>query len=90
MATHQSAIKRHRQSERRNAHNRHYRSMLKSMTKNVLALSDQQGAAEPFKKVSSLLDKMARKRIIHRNKAANQKSRLSKFINKLPASAAQN
>jgi small subunit ribosomal protein S20 len=38
-----------------------------------------------YKKVSSALDKLAKKNIIHKNKAANQKSKLAKLANKLAA-----
>ena len=88
MATHQSAIKRMRQSEKRAAKNKQERSALKTMTKKVLAAPSQAEAKTLLNEVTSALDKMARKNVIHRNKAANQKSRLSRFANKLPATAA--
>lgn len=88
MATHQSAIKRMRQSEKRAAKNRQERSALKTMTKKVLAAPSQAEAKVLLNEVTSALDKMARKNVIHRNKAANQKSRLARFANKLPATVA--
>ncbi len=88
MATHQSAIKRMRQAKKRTAKNRQERSALKTMTKKVLAAPTQADAKVLLKDVTSVLDKMAGKGVIHRNKAANQKSRLARFANKLPATAA--
>ena len=87
MANHQSAFKRIRQAKKSTAKNRHYRSSLKTMTKKALETKTQQDAASVLKEASSLLDKMAQKGIIHRNKAANQKSRLAKRFNALPATA---
>jgi small subunit ribosomal protein S20 len=88
MATHQSAIKRMRQAKRRTAKNRQERSILKTMTKKVLAAPTQAEAKNLLHEVSSTLDKMAGKGVIHRNKAANQKSRLARFANRLPATVA--
>ncbi|NUO79172.1 30S ribosomal protein S20 [candidate division KSB1 bacterium] len=88
MATHQSAIKRMRQAKKRTAKNRQERSALKTMTKKVLAAPTQADAKVLLKDVTSVLDKMAGKGVIHRNKAANQKSRLARFANKLPATVA--
>lgn len=88
MATHQSAIKRNRQAKKRTLKNRQERSTLKTITKKVLSAPSQADAKTILSEVSSTLDKMAGKGIIHRNKAANQKSRLSRFVNKLPAVAA--
>jgi len=87
MATHQSAFKRIRQAKKSTAKNRHYRSFLKTMTKKVLDTKNRNEAESVLKDATSLLDKMAQKSIIHRNKAANQKSRLAKHYNSLPAAA---
>ncbi len=87
MANHQSAFKRIRQAKKSAVKNRHYRSSLKTMTKKALETKDQKEAANVLKEATSLLDKMAQKGIIHRNKAANQKSRLAKRLNALPATA---
>lgn len=84
MATHKSAIKRHRQSLKRRAMNRARKSELKTWIKKVRTATDKATAQEAYRKVVSLLDKLAAKGIIHKNKASNQKSRLALFINKLP------
>ncbi|MCX8056020.1 MAG: 30S ribosomal protein S20 [Ignavibacteria bacterium] len=84
MATHKSAIKRHKQSLKRRAINRARKSELKTWIKKVRTAEDKASAKEAYNKVVSLLDKLAAKGIIHKNKASNQKSKLALFINKLP------
>lgn len=83
MATHKSAIKRHRQSLKRRAMNRARKTELRTMIKKVRTAKDKENAREAFNKVVSLLDKLATKGIIHKNKASNQKSKLALYINKL-------
>ena len=83
MANHKSAIKRIRTSLKQNQRNRHYRSLMRSTIKKVLATTEQEAAQAQYVQATSLLDKMASKRIIHANKAANQKSRLAKHVNSL-------
>ncbi len=57
--------------------------MLKTAIKSVTSSSDKEAALQNFNKTQSLLDKLAAKGIIHRNKAANQKARLAVFVNNL-------
>ncbi len=83
MATHKSAIKRHKQSLKRRAMNRARKSELKTWIKKVRTAQDKETAKAAYNKVVSLLDKLATKGIIHKNKASNQKSKLALFINKL-------
>jgi len=83
MATHKSTIKRHRQSLKRRAMNRSRKSELKTWIRKVRTAQDKETAKAAYNKVVSLLDKLATKGIIHKNKASNQKSRLALFINKL-------
>ena len=83
MAHHKSAIKRIAITKRQNERNKHYKTMLKSAIKNVRTSTESGDASEKFKVAVRLLDKLAAKKIIHRNKAANQKSKLSKFIKSL-------
>ena len=80
MASHQSALKAHRQSLKNREHNRQYRSQLRNALRNVrIAIDgkDQAAAKTALKQTVSLIDKMASKGIIHRNAAARYKSRLS-------------
>lgn len=83
MATHQSAIKRNRQSKNLALRNRQYRSTMRTLTKKVIESKDKQSAEKTLQSAISLLDKLAARRVIHRNKAANQKSRLTLHYNKL-------
>ncbi len=88
MANHQSAIKRNRQTKRRTLRNREYRSEMRTTIKKVLTANDRQVVEKELRSAVSLLDKLVTHGVIHRNKAANQKSRLAKFYNSLPAPAA--
>jgi small subunit ribosomal protein S20 len=83
MAQHKSAEKRARQSLKRRLENREKKSMMKTIIKKVRVEKDKEKAAAALKKAVSTLDKLAAKGIIHRNKAANQKSKLTKIIAKL-------
>ena len=80
MASHASALKAHRQSLKNREHNRQFRSRLRNALKSVRAAvdgNDLAAAKTALKETISLIDKMASKRIIHRNAAARHKSRLS-------------
>ena len=80
MASHQSALKAHRQSLKNREHNRQYRSQLRNALRNVRTAidgKDQAAAKTALKQTVSLIDRMASKGIIHRNAAARYKSRLS-------------
>ena len=57
--------------------------MMRTSIKKILNLESKDGAEEMLHDTVSLLDKLARKGIIHRNKAANLKSRLTRFVNNL-------
>ncbi len=83
MANHKSAIKRIRQSEARKLRNRYYAKTMRNAVRDLRKNADKATAAEDYKKVSSMLDKLARKNVISKNKAANLKSKLAKHVNKL-------
>jgi small subunit ribosomal protein S20 len=83
MAHHKSAIKRIGTNEISRENNRQYRSKLNRIIKAVVTSEKKEEAEPKLKEAVSLLDRLAVKGIIHRNKAANQKSRLTKFIRKL-------
>ena len=78
-----SAEKRMRTNEIRAARNRAFRSRLRTALKRVRTANDSAEGATALREASSLLDRAARKRIIHPNKAARAKSRLSAFIGRL-------
>ena len=76
VATHASALKAHKQSLKNREHNRQFRSRLRGALKNVRAAidgNDLAGAKTALKQTISLIDKMASKRIIHRNAARRYK-----------------
>ncbi|WP_417427711.1 30S ribosomal protein S20 [Halpernia sp.] len=83
MANHKSALKRIRQSEVRRLSNRYYYKSARSAVKVLRNEEDKTAATEQLPKVIALLDKLAKKNIIHKNKAANLKSKLTKFVNGL-------
>ena len=56
---------------------------MRNAVRNVRKMTDKAEAAEALKKVSSMLDKLGRKNVISKNKAANLKSKLAQHINKL-------
>jgi small subunit ribosomal protein S20 len=80
LATHQSALKAHRQSEKNREHNRQFRSRLRNALKSVRTAidgKDTAAAKTALQETVSLIDRMASKGVIHRNAAARYKSRLS-------------
>ena len=83
MANYASSIRRIRRNEKSRQRNRIYTSRMKTSIKSVLNAEDKEAAELRFKETVSLLDKLASKGIIHRNKAANQKSRLALHVNGL-------
>ncbi|MCQ2198841.1 MAG: 30S ribosomal protein S20 [Paludibacteraceae bacterium] len=83
MANHKSSIKRIRQTEARRLHNRYYAKTTRNAVRNLRATSDKAEAQALYPKVSSMLDKLAKIKVIHANKASNLKSKLAIYINKL-------
>ncbi len=80
MAQHKSAAKRARIAERRADRNARWTSRLRRAVKRVRTLTDKQKAQAAFNSTVKLLDQLAAKGIIHRNKAANTKSSLAKYV----------
>jgi len=83
MANHHSSEKRIRQTEKRRLHNRYYAKTARNAVKKLRNMTDKQTALDLFPKVVAMLDKLAKKNIIHANKAANLKSKLALHVNKL-------
>ncbi len=83
MANHKSAEKRNRANEKKRVRNRYQHKSTRTLVKKLDATKKKDEAAELFKEVSSMLDKLAKKNIIHWKKAANQKSKLAKRVNAL-------
>lgn len=80
MAQHQSAKKRIRQTEVRRVRNKYYARTMRSALKKLRETTEKPAAEEMLPKVTSLLDKLAKKNVIHNNKAANLKSSLTKHV----------
>ncbi|MCL1868651.1 MAG: 30S ribosomal protein S20 [Paludibacter sp.] len=83
MANHKSALKRIRQTETRKLRNRYYAKTARNAVRKLRATTEKTAATELLPKVSSMLDKLAKRRIIHKNKAGNLKSKLTLHVNKL-------
>ena len=83
MANHKSSIKRIRQANAKRLHNRYYAKTARNAMRVLRATEDQNEAREMFSKVCSMLDKLAKKHVIHKNKAGNLKSKLAKHVNAL-------
>ncbi|MGE5314972.1 MAG: 30S ribosomal protein S20 [Acidobacteriota bacterium] len=83
MAQHKSSMKRIRSTARRHERNTALESKMKTVIKKVRGEKDKEKAAAALKEATSTLDKLALKRIIHPNKASNQKAKLTKAVNAL-------
>ena len=83
MANHKSSVKRIRQDKKKALHNRYYAKSMRSAVRKLRAMTNKEEAATFYPKVQKMLDKLAKKHNIHKNKAANLKSSLMKHINKL-------
>ncbi len=86
MASHKSAKKRIRTSERRRVINKRNDSKIKTLVKKTLASSDKNEIEKLYKEAISFLDKSTAKGNLHRNNTARKKSALSKHLNKITSS----
>lgn len=80
MSKNKSVQKRIRQAEKARLRNRHYKSLMRTSISKVRNAESKEDAQELLKTALSVIDKVTRKGIIHRNNAANKKSRLSQFV----------
>ena len=83
MANHQSSIKRIRQTQTRNLRIRYYAKTARNAVRKLRAMTVKDDATALYRQVSSMLDKLAKRNVIHKNKASNLKSKLALHINKL-------
>jgi len=83
MANHKSAKKRIRQTETNRLHNKYYAKSARNAIKSLRLSDSKDEATALLPKVSSMIDKLAKINIIHKNKAANLKSSLTKHVNAL-------
>ena len=83
MANHKSSIKRIRSTEVTRVRNRFQHKTTRNAIRRLRELTDKKEAETALNGVSSMIDKLAKKNIIHQNKAGNLKSQLTKHVNSL-------
>ena len=83
MANHKSALKRIRQNEKRRLENRYWEKTMRNTLKKARNLSDTSELKSKIPTINSLIDKVAKKGVIHKNKAANLKSGLMIKLNRM-------
>ena len=83
MANHKSAKKRIRSNNAKRLRNRYYAKTTRNAVRKLRATKEKQQAIESLPKVISLIDRLAKRTVIHKNKAANLKSGLMKHVNQL-------
>ena len=80
MANHKSSLKRIRSNEKKRLRNRFQHKTARNAIRKLKSVSNKKEANKKFPEVVSLVDKLAKKNIIHANKASNLKSKLAKFV----------
>ncbi len=85
MANHKSSIKRVRQTKTRMLRNKYAAKTMRNALKKIRTSEDKKEVVELFPKVCSMLDKLAKKNVIHKNKAGNLKSKIAKRVNAMSA-----
>jgi len=83
MANHSATKKDVRQSGKRNERNRYYGKTTRNAIRDLKVIETKEGATEKLPAVASMIDKLARRGIIHKNKAANLKSKLTRGVSAL-------
>jgi small subunit ribosomal protein S20 len=83
MANHKSALKRIRANETRKIQNRYHGKTMRNAIKKFKTIASKDEAVSQLPKMVSMIDKMAKRSIIHKNKAANLKSKLTLKVNAL-------
>jgi small subunit ribosomal protein S20 len=83
MANHLSSKKRIRQIKSKNEENKYYAKTMRNALKTIRSTTKKEEAATMLPKLNSMLDKLAKKNVIHKKKTANLKSSLVKYVNTL-------
>lgn len=83
MANHKSALKRIRSSAAKRLRNRYQAKTTRTYIRRLRATEDKAQAEELLRTVTSMLDRLAKRNIIHKKKADNNKAKLAKFVAKL-------
>ncbi len=85
MANHKSSKKRIRQDAKKRLRNRYYKKTARTAIAKLRSLESAEEASNMLPRIVSMIDKLAKKNLWHKNKASNVKSKLSKFIGTLAA-----
>ncbi|HEY9364690.1 MAG TPA: 30S ribosomal protein S20 [Chitinophagaceae bacterium] len=83
MANHKATKKDMRQAETRRDRNRYYGKTTRNAIRDLRALTEKSAATEKLPDVASMVDKLAKKGVIHKNKANNLKRKLARKVNTL-------
>ena len=83
MANHSATKKDVRQSRKRNERNRYYGKTTRNAIRDIKAIDEKTAASDKLPSVEAMIDKLAKRGTIHKNKAANLKSKLAKKVNAL-------
>jgi len=83
MAHHLSAKKRNRQAESKRVQNKYFARTTRNAVKKLRETTDKEAATEQYSEVVSMLDRLTKSNVIHKNKASNLKSKLAKHVNSL-------
>jgi small subunit ribosomal protein S20 len=83
MANHKSALKRIRQTEKKRLNNKYYAKTTRNAVKKFRLSEDKDEAVKMYPEVVAMIDKLAKKNVIHKNKASNLKSKLALQINRM-------
>ncbi len=87
MANHKSSLKRIRSTETRTLKNKYLSKTMRNAVKKFRLNTEKAEAAKGLPEMTSVIDKLAKKNVIHKNKAANLKSKLARKVNKLESKA---
>ncbi|MBP7497413.1 MAG: 30S ribosomal protein S20 [Bacteroidales bacterium] len=83
MANHKSSIKRIRSNETKRVRNKYNNKTMRNKVKSLRLNTNKEEATKELPQIVSMIDKLAKKSVIHKNKAANLKSKLSKKVKAL-------
>ncbi|MFB6257775.1 MAG: 30S ribosomal protein S20 [Flavobacteriales bacterium] len=83
MANHRSTLRRIRSNERKRQKNHYYHKTARTFIKRLRNTKDKKEAQERLPKVTSMIDRLVRRKVIHKNKAANLKASLQRHVNQL-------
>ena len=85
MANHKSALKRIRSNETKRLNNRYYHKTMRNALRKYRATTDTKELEAQLPKVASMIDRLAKKNVIHKNKAGNLKSGLQRHLESVKA-----